>query len=77
MHIGEEPRYVVELLCTPQLDAPLGARSFSEHGIIGMPAALANALSNAAGVSLDVLPVTPESIYRSLLEQSRQKEAMP
>lgn len=77
MHIGEEPRYVVELLCTPQLDAPLGARSFSEHGIIGMPAALANALSNAAGVSLDALPLTPESIYRSLLEQSRQKEATP
>lgn len=66
MHIGEEPHYAVELIATPQLDAPFGTRSFSEHGIIGMPAALGNALSTASGAHLNALPLTPESIYFAL-----------
>ena len=66
LRIGEEPIYDVQFVTTPQLDAPYGMRAFSEHGIIGMPAALANALSCAAGVSLDMLPLTPESIWHAL-----------
>ena len=66
MHIGEEPRYGVQLVQTPQLDAPLGTRSFSEHGIIGMPAALGNALSRAAGVELNALPLTGEAVWRAV-----------
>lgn len=48
LHIGEEPKYLVDFVETPQLDSPFGTRSYSEHGIIGMPAALANALSLAS-----------------------------
>ena len=44
LHIGQEPRYLVGFVETPQLDAPFGNRACSERGIIGMPAALANAL---------------------------------
>lgn len=66
LRIGEEPAYDVALITTPQADAPGGMRVFSEHGVIGMPAALANALSCAAGVSLDMLPLTPESIWYAL-----------
>lgn len=65
LHIGEEPQYLIEFVETPQLDAPYGTRAFTEHGIIGMPAALANALSRAAGVPLNQLPLTPESIWRA------------
>lgn len=65
LHIGEEPQYLVDFIETPQLDAPYGARGIAEHGIIGMPAALANALSAAAQTELNQLPVTPESIWNA------------
>lgn len=60
----EQPEYIVEFISTPQLDAPYGARPLGEHGIIGMPAALANSLSKAAGVSLNQLQLFPETIWK-------------
>lgn len=68
MHIGEEPEYIVQFIETPQLDAPYGARGIGEHGDIGMPAALANSLSAAAGINLNQLPVTPEVIWKKRKE---------
>lgn len=65
LHIGQEPDYLVGFVETPQEDSPYGARVFSEHGIIGIPAALANALSTAANTSLNQLPLTPEAIWTS------------
>ncbi|MFM1651461.1 xanthine dehydrogenase family protein molybdopterin-binding subunit [Brevibacillus sp. B_LB10_24] len=64
MRFGENPAYVVKFIETPKLDSPYGARSVGEHGIIGMPGALANSLSTAAQVNLNQLPLTPESIWR-------------
>ena len=64
MHIGQEPDYRVELIETPGEDAPYGVRSYSEHGIIGIPAALANALSAAFGKEITELPLTPEKLWR-------------
>lgn len=64
MRYGENPEYLVEFVETPQLDAPYGARGIAEHGTIGIPAALANALSNAAGIELNELPITPELIWQ-------------
>jgi len=64
MHIGQEPDYRVEFVETPQEGSPYGIRSMSEHGIIGIPAALANALSNASGFSLNTLPLTPQSLWK-------------
>ena len=64
MHFGETPQYLVEFVETPQIDAPYQARGIAEHGVIGIPAALANALSLAAQVKLDELPLTPETIWR-------------
>lgn len=60
----EQPEYIVEFLSTPQLDAPYGARALGEHGIIGMPAALANSLSKAIGKPLHQLPLFPETIWK-------------
>lgn len=65
MHIGEEPEYIVNFVETPQIDAPYGARGIAEHGIIGIPAALANALSSAAQVDLNQTPITPEYIWKA------------
>jgi CO/xanthine dehydrogenase Mo-binding subunit len=65
MHFGETPEYLVEFIETPYLEGPYGARGLGEHGIVGIPAALANALSAAAETELDELPVLPEKIWLS------------
>lgn len=65
LHIGQEPDYRVDLVETPKSDSPYGVRSYSEHGILGMAAALGNALSAAFGQELLSLPLTPEQIWRS------------
>lgn len=64
MHFGQTPEYRTAFIETPNIDGPYGARGFGEHGIIGMPAALANALSAASGAELDTLPLLPETIWR-------------
>jgi CO/xanthine dehydrogenase Mo-binding subunit len=65
LRYGENPEYLVEFVETPQLDGPYGARGVGEHGLMGMPAALGNALSVAAGVSLHNLPLIPELIWKA------------
>jgi CO/xanthine dehydrogenase Mo-binding subunit len=65
MHFGENPEYLVEFVETPQVDGPFGARGLAEHGVIGMPAALANALSSAAQVDLNHFPITLELIWKT------------
>ncbi|PFN97791.1 aldehyde oxidase [Bacillus sp. AFS076308] len=65
LRYGEHPEYLVGFVETPQIDAPYGARGVGEHGLMGMPGALGNALSLAAGVSLRNLPLLPELIWRA------------
>lgn len=66
MRIGEQPEYRVGWVETPNEIGPYGARGLAEHGIIGIHAALVNALSRAAGVDLDQLPVFPELIWEKV-----------
>ena len=68
MHIGQEPEYRVGFVETPEEGAPHGSRKYTEHGIIGIPAALANALSAAFEVDIDTLPLTHEMLWRKKLE---------
>jgi CO/xanthine dehydrogenase Mo-binding subunit len=63
MHFAENPVYVVEFIETPNVSGPLGARGLGEHGVLGMPPAMANALGKATGVQLDALPITNESLW--------------
>jgi CO/xanthine dehydrogenase Mo-binding subunit len=63
---GEQPEYFVDFIETPHLEAPYGLRGIGEHGVIGMPAALANSLSTAAVVGFNQLPLTPELIWRTV-----------
>jgi hypothetical protein len=64
----QEPDYRVGFVETPDSASPYGVRSYAEHGIIGMPAALGNALSTAFGMQLNTLPLTPETIWRTRAE---------
>ncbi len=65
LHYAEGPEYSVHFVETPNPDGPYGARGIAEHGILGMAPALANALSRAAGVELDSLPITFEALWRA------------
>ncbi|HGE5781884.1 aldehyde oxidase [Bacillus pseudomycoides] len=64
MHYGQHPKYIAEFVEVPHDQAAFGSRGLGEHGIIGMPAALANALSIAASISLRQLPINPELIWK-------------
>jgi CO/xanthine dehydrogenase Mo-binding subunit len=64
LRFGEEPEYLVDFVETPQGDGPFGARGLGEQGIIGMPGAIASALSRAVGGGFDSLPITPEAVWR-------------
>ncbi|QSO52435.1 xanthine dehydrogenase family protein molybdopterin-binding subunit [Alicyclobacillus curvatus] len=61
---GDQPMYEVDFVLTPHLSAPFGVRGLGEHGLIGMPAALANALTLATGVQVNQMPMTPELLWR-------------
>jgi CO/xanthine dehydrogenase Mo-binding subunit len=64
LHIGQEPDYRVGFVETPEEGSPYGVRSYSEHGVIGIPAALGNALSAAFNTEILSQPITPEKIWR-------------
>jgi len=66
IRFGENPEYIVDFVETPDLSAPFGARGIAEHGIIGMPGALGNAISLAVGTDIDSLPITPEYIWNKV-----------
>lgn len=70
LHFGEHPDYLVDFVETPHTEAPYGLRGIGEHGVIGMPTALGNSLSLAAGVNLNRLPLVPEEIWRTKKEDS-------
>jgi len=74
---GEQPEYVVDFLETPQADGPCGARGLGEQGVLGIPGALAGALSRAIGVPLNDLPLTPERIWRALRAETPPAEKPP
>jgi len=64
LRYGETPEYLIDFVETPQIDTPFGARGFAEHGIIGIPAALANAISCAAQIDITQIPISPELIWK-------------
>lgn len=68
MHFGEQPEYIVDFVETPQEDAPFGARGIGEHGILGIPAAFADAIQLATGKEFNKVPILPELIWKTVTE---------
>jgi carbon-monoxide dehydrogenase large subunit len=67
---GDIPESQVRILIeNPQADGPFGARGIGEITMLGVPAALANALENALGVEFNHLPLNPENVWRTIKEQ--------
>lgn len=71
MRFGDQPEYFVDFVETPQGDGPYGARGIGEQGILGVPGALAAALSRVVGKPLDRLPLTFEEVWRAAREGER------
>lgn len=70
MHFGEQPRYIVDFIETPQIDAPFGARGIGEHGILGIPAAFTHAIQLATQKDFHQIPISPELIWKTVREGS-------
>jgi len=53
----------------PQGDGPFGARGVGELVMIGVPAAIGNAIANATGVEIKDLPMTPENVWKAIARE--------
>jgi CO/xanthine dehydrogenase Mo-binding subunit len=56
----------------PHKDGPYGAKGLGEGALIGMDAAIANAVYDAVGVRIKDLPITAEKVLRELKEKEKQ-----
>jgi carbon-monoxide dehydrogenase large subunit len=65
---AEMPDFDVRHLETPSPDSPYGVKGAGEGGTLAPPGAIANAVSNALGVELNELPLTPERVRAAAVE---------
>jgi xanthine dehydrogenase YagR molybdenum-binding subunit len=60
---ADTPEFDIDFINEPDPHMPdLGARGIGEIGIVGAPAALANAVFNATGKRVRDLPITPDKL---------------
>ena len=62
------PRTEVIVVETSDSVGPMGAKGIAESNVNPVAPALANALQDATGVRFRELPLTPERIYRRLVD---------
>ncbi|MFC1894120.1 xanthine dehydrogenase family protein molybdopterin-binding subunit [Chloroflexota bacterium] len=70
--VGEMPTMdnMQSMMATaPHKDGPYGAKGLGEGALIGMDAAIANAVYDAVGVRIKDLPITAEKVLRALKEK--------
>jgi len=65
------PPLVVRLIETHDAQGPFGAKGLGESGVIPIAAAVANAVSDAVGVRVTELPITPERVWTVLRSRAR------
>ncbi|MDR1089013.1 MAG: xanthine dehydrogenase family protein molybdopterin-binding subunit [Coriobacteriales bacterium] len=59
---------------TPQLDGPYGARGAGEHPLISVTSTVANALANATGLEFYDLPLSAWRVWTKLQEQQQKQQ---
>jgi len=59
----------LEIVPAIHKEGPYGAKGFSEGAMIGIDAAIANAVYNAVGVRIKDLPITAEKVLKALKEK--------
>jgi CO/xanthine dehydrogenase Mo-binding subunit len=60
---------LLDVVQTPQLDGPYGARGAGEHPLISVTAVMANALANATGAQFFDLPLSASRVHDKLRAQ--------
>ncbi len=63
---SDVPQMEVIFIETEDATGPYGARGLGEHGIVAIPAAIANALADALDVDFFEIPITPEVVMEAL-----------
>ena len=67
---GDIPEeFVSYLIENPQEDGPYGARGIGELTMLGVPAAIGNAIFNAINVQINDLPLTPQKVWSEIQQQ--------
>ncbi len=71
-------QFVASFVETPQFDGPMGARGIGELSMIAVASAISNAIFDATGVKLNNLPMSPETVWKAVMEQRPEliKKAM-
>ncbi len=67
-HSQDVPTITPLLVEVPSELGPFGAKGVGEPPVVPVAAAIANAIKDAIGVRMTVLPMTPERVYASLRE---------
>ncbi len=76
--MAESPDIEVHIVESLDPLGPFGAKEAGEGALSGFPPALANAVADALGIDMNVLPLTPERIMDALVKvrrAARRKEA--
>ena len=68
----EMPEMVVRFVQTYELTHPFGVKAVAEIPLDGVGPAVANAVYNAIGVQIPVIPLTPERVWHALQQASTQ-----
>lgn len=68
----EAPAIYPLVIETPEASGPFGAKGVGEMAIVGMPAAIANAIRNATQRRLRRMPFTPERVLEALEAQETE-----
>ncbi|MHA2245188.1 MAG: xanthine dehydrogenase family protein molybdopterin-binding subunit [Candidatus Hodarchaeales archaeon] len=67
---GDIPEeFVSYLIENPQEDGPYGARGIGELTMLGVPAAVGNAIFNAINVQINDLPLTSQKVWSEIQQQ--------
>ena len=64
--ILDMPRVRVSTVEIPDALGPFGAKGIGEHPILGPGPAITNAVADAAGISINQIPITPERLTTAI-----------
>jgi CO/xanthine dehydrogenase Mo-binding subunit len=75
--VDRVPPIDLEVVEVPAPDGPFGAKGVGEPPVVGVPAAVANAVTGAIGTRVYELPITPERVWTRLQAQPPAADGQP
>ena len=68
---ADTPEIIYDWVESRYKRGPFGAKGLGEPSLVGIAAAIANAVSHALGVKINELPITPEKVYLILKKSGK------